>query len=264
MQYLGMAVAVVVLVGAASSGAMAQNTAAMEEYRLPSLSVSTACTQVARGFERTRSFAELGFAAPSESTERTHLEAVIYLLEGYGGPDVTLETMPPVVTGGPSYSLELTEWIAGAERIQRGGLLGAVEDARARLAEHASFVREHAAALIGFYERGHEWAGWDGELIMNAYLDRIDFYWQQIAELVQFSLETALAAQREAHPTAVESALLKIAAFCANVSGYYDSIIRTDVVIEYGAGKDAPCLFREFLLDYDDLSMDVLAALASS
>jgi hypothetical protein len=215
MQQTRMIVALFFLVAGMCGAAGAQDSAAIEEYTQLGFSTAEPFRQVSVGFEYISALSWFGDSAPSEAAQRLHLEAIIYILEGYEGVDVRLVDMPrePDV----AWSTVLTEVIDGRSRIRRSGLLGAIEDAEAGLAARAAFVRRYAARLAAFYAAEYGWGG--GDLTMNARLARIDFYWQQVADIARFALEAALGAQRDSDSAAVRDALLKIAAFAYAAAG---------------------------------------------
>jgi hypothetical protein len=258
MRYLGLAFAVVIL-GAACGSAWAQDTASIEEYTQLFGSASMECDQVVRGFEYISSLSVFGTSAPSESTQRMHIEAVIYLLEGYGGSDVTVDTMPR--EDDPSHATVLTEFIDGRPRIRKGGLLGAVEDAKPLLDACSSFVRQHADDLAAFYTEkyGVQEDIAASSLLTNALLERMGFYWKQMGDLARLTLDAALAAQRSTDAAAVEDSLLEITAFASAAAGYPNYLPRS----QSGELDPHPCVSRYFARELNVIETDLLDALAA-
>jgi hypothetical protein len=261
MRYLRIAVASFVLVAALISGAQAQDAAAIEAFS----SVRIRTDIVVGGFTFIRDLSTLGESAPSDSAQRAHIEAIILLLEGSDGPDVTLENFPRELGSTSWYANALNEVIDGRNRIRRGGLLGAMEDVDAQLDTYANFVREHAAALAAYYEAKY---GWTGDLQMNGRLDRMYLDWEQAEELARFALEAALVAQQSDDPVVVESALLKISAFCVAVAGGYSwgpwMQPKTEGIDGLRPDPDYSCVLNYFLYQYDKLGTELLEALAAS
>jgi hypothetical protein len=248
MKQLKMALVFLALAATFCVGAWSQDETLMDvQARLESEAVD-ACRQVANAADTIYLLAQLGYSAPDETTSRTHLEAIVFVVEGAYGADVRLSDFSDIIPAArgllPTERVDPYPYI----RVRSDGLLGALAYAAEQLAHYREFALAHVGDVASYYNERHVY--WDGARILTTHLDRLDSCWQQVDALCRFALEVAVVGQEATDRAAVGSALLEISAYATAVVGYPDRFSddeRPRRWNEIGSGEfDVPCVFYCF------------------
>jgi hypothetical protein len=259
MRYAKLGVVLLLVITSAQLALQAQGAEAIEAASQLQAETWHAYNEVAGGFTFLRDLGRLGTASPTESAQSEHIAAILYWLEGEGGPDVIAE-ITLIGQVGPGDGTVLTE--RGSAKIRAGGLLGAIENVKAQLDRFGDLVHQYGDILAAYYESR---TGWDGKLEIDAQMAQLDSLWAQITQLGSFILESALAAEDTRESSDMGAELLKIGSYASTAIGYPDRLHRSPAGITIGYIKmDSPSLFRDFFFVFEGLNGDLHAALAAT
>jgi hypothetical protein len=204
------------------------------------------------GFGIIRDLAQMALAAPSTSAQDTHLDYIVYILEGEGGADVAVAELPIDAVYIPSENSWLVDYyprhrysnlfvLSGTAlstsstpfenrpqdvsqpvrpeqtvRVVEGGAVGATANAEAGGQDLAGFLRSNAVPLIAYYAATY---GVDGDLILEARLAAIEAMRGDVEALARWALDSALAALRAVDVQAKRASILELYAYSATIAG---------------------------------------------
>ncbi len=201
------------------------------------------------GFGVIRDLAQMALSAPTASAQGTHLDYIVYILEGENGSDVTVSELPRdavyasdrwrvdyyprhrysdvFVLSGAGSSVSSTpsenrpqDASQPAQPLQTVRVVegGAVRAASAEpgLQNLATFIQANAAPLAAYYAATY---GVDGDLILEARLAAMESMRSDVETLARRALAAALAALGAADVQARRTSLLEVYAYSAAIAG---------------------------------------------
>jgi hypothetical protein len=201
------------------------------------------------GFGIIRDLAQMALSAPSASAQDTHLDYIVYILEGEGGADVAVSELPrDAVYASDSWRVDyyprhrysdlfvLSGSSPGVSstfenrpqdvsqparplqtvRVVEGGAVGAAANAESHLQDLARFLQANAAPLVAYYAATY---GVDGDLILEVRFAAVESMRSDVETLARRALDAALSARHAADSETRRARILELYAYSAAIAG---------------------------------------------